>query len=76
MILRADYGDVITERKIKRKIRKCDGSGADTIMIVSELEEKVYTVSFHKRRSLEDHDFVPCGYKKDEQGVSVSQYVP
>jgi hypothetical protein len=78
MILGADAGDVITvrtDRKIKRKIRRCDGSGADTIMIVSELQEKVCRVSFYNRRSLDDHDFVAFGYMKKEQGVSVSQYV-
>jgi len=46
MILCADIKDVITvrtERKIKRKLRKCDGSGpssTDMVTVVSEPEEK------------------------------------
>ena len=46
MILCADVKDVITvrtERKIKRKLRKCDGSGpssTDMVTVVSEPEEK------------------------------------
>jgi hypothetical protein len=50
MILNADAEDVITvrmERKMKRKRRKFDGSGlpgADTVVIVSEPEEKVYRI--------------------------------
>jgi hypothetical protein len=48
MILDTDASDVITvctERKIKRKMRNCDGSGpssADMVTKVSEPEEKIY----------------------------------
>ena len=71
MILCADIKDVITvctKRKINRKFRKCDASGpssADMVTVVSEPEEKIYRVSFHKRRRLEDFDSVPFGYIKD-----------
>ena len=68
MILCADVKDVIavrTERKIKHKFRKSDGSGpssADMVIVVSEPEEKIYLVSFHKRRRLNDFNSVPFGY--------------
>jgi hypothetical protein len=53
MILGTDATDVITvrtERNIKRKKRKGDGSGpsnAGVAAIVPEPEEKIYRVSFH-----------------------------
>jgi hypothetical protein len=81
MILCADVKDVITvrtERKIKRKFRKCDGSGpssADMVTVVSEPEENIYRVSLHKRRHLDNFDSVPFVYIKDEQGSSTSQCV-
>jgi hypothetical protein len=52
MILGGDAREVITvrtHRKIKPKMRNCDGNGlavADTLTLVSESEEKVYNVSF------------------------------
>jgi hypothetical protein len=55
---------VRTERKIKRKKRTGDGAGVATI--VSEPEEKIYRVSFHKRRRLDNFDSVPFGYTKNE----------
>jgi hypothetical protein len=78
MILNTDAPDVIivhTERKIKRKIRNCDVSGpssADMVTIVSEPEEKVYRVSFHKRRRLDGFDSVPFGYIKDDHSCFAS----
>jgi hypothetical protein len=72
MILDADAADVITvhtERKIKRKKRTCDGSGpssAGVANIVSEAEEKIYRVSFQKRRRLDNLDWVPFDYTKNE----------
>jgi hypothetical protein len=72
MILNADAKDVITvrtERKIKRKRRKCDVSGlpgADTVVIGSEPQEKV---PFHKRRRLENQDSVSFGYVKKRTGL-------
>ena len=81
MILCADVKDVITvrtESKIKRKRRKCDGSSpssADMVTVVSETEEKLFRVSFHKRRRLDEFDSVPFGYIKDERGGSTSQCV-
>ena len=57
MILSADAREITinTERKIKRKTRKCEYSslpGTDAIVIVSEPEENVHRISFHKRRRL------------------------
>jgi len=46
--------------KIKRK-RKVEGGGL--ISIVTETEDKIYRISFFKRRRLDDHTSVPFGYK-------------
>jgi hypothetical protein len=79
MILGTDASDVITvrtERKIKRKKRKGDGSGPSiggVAIILSEPEEKIYRVSFHKRRHLDNFDSVHFGYIKGEQSGSTSQ---
>jgi hypothetical protein len=78
MILGDDAGDVITfrtDRKIKRKLRRCGPSGANSATVVSEPEEKVYRVSFDKRRRFNDCDSVLFGYRKGEQSVSYSQCV-
>jgi hypothetical protein len=81
MILGVDATDVITvrtERNIKRKKRKGDGSGpssAGGATIGSEPEEKIYRVAFHKSRRLDDFDSVPFGYIKGEQSGSTSQCV-
>ena len=52
---------VHTARKIKRKRGK-DGDGR--IRIVTEPEDKMYWVSFLKRRRLHDNTSVPFGYIK------------
>jgi hypothetical protein len=81
MFLGTDTADVITvrtEKKIKRKKRKGDGSGpgsAGVAIIVSEPEEKIYRVSFHKRRRLVDFDSVTFRHKKCEHNGSTSQCV-
>jgi len=81
MILGTDAAVVITvriDRKIKRKMRKCDGSGpssAHTVTIVSETEEKINRVSFHKRKRLDDFDSVPFGYTKEAQSSPTPQCV-
>jgi hypothetical protein len=60
--LGANDKEVITVRtdlKMKLKFRKYDCSGtysADTISVVSEPEAKLYRVSFHNRRRLDDFD--------------------
>ena len=50
---------VHTEKKIKRK-RKVRGG---LVSIVTEPEDKIYRISFFKRRRLDDHTSVPFGYK-------------
>ena len=45
------------------------------VTVVSEPEEKIYQVSFHKRRRQENFDSVPFGYIEDEQSGSTSQCV-
>jgi hypothetical protein len=52
-----------TARKIKRKTGK---NGEGRVQIVTESEDKVYRVSFLKRRRLQDNTSVPFGYIKQE----------
>jgi len=61
MILRTgdDVLHVHTERKIKRK--RTGGGGL--VAIVTEPEDKIYRISFFKRRRLGDNTSVPFGYK-------------
>jgi hypothetical protein len=72
VILDDDASDVITvhtARKIKRKKRRSDGSGpsaADTVTLVSEPQDKIYRVSFHKGTRLDNFDSFPFGYVADE----------
>ena len=66
MILGVDARDDITvrtDKKIKLKMKNC---GADTATIISEPEEKVYRISFLKRRRLNNFDSVPFRYVNDE----------
>jgi len=60
MILRTedDVVNVHTERKIKRK-RK----GGGLVAIVTKPEDKIYRISFFKRRRLGDNTSVPFRYK-------------
>jgi len=62
MILRTgnDVVNVHTERKIKRKRM---GGGGGIVAIVTEPEDKIYRISFFKRRRLGDNTSVPLGYK-------------
>jgi len=50
---------VHTEKKIKRKWK----AGGGIISIITEPEDKMYRMSFFKRRRLGDNSSVPCGYK-------------
>jgi len=50
--------NVHMEKKIKRK--RTEGG---TVSIVTEPEDKMYRVSFFKRRRLADNTSVPFGYK-------------
>jgi hypothetical protein len=62
MILRADESEnvmVHTENKIKRK------RAGGRIDIISEPEDKLYRVSFFKRRRLAENASVPFGYIND-----------
>ena len=64
MLLRGTERDSVTvhtARKFKRK-RCRDGDGR--IRIVTEPEDKIYRVSFLKRRRLHDNTSVPFGYIK------------
>jgi hypothetical protein len=61
MVLKGGPQDVVlvhTDKKIKRK-RK-DGGG---VSLISEPEDKIYRVSFFKRRRLSNNNSVPFGYK-------------
>jgi hypothetical protein len=60
MVLNGGPRDVVTvytDKKIKRK-RKGGG-----VSIVTEAEDKIYRISFLKRRRLRDNNSVPFGYK-------------
>ena len=48
-----------TERKIKRKRKPGEG----IVSIITELEDKLCSISFFKRRGLADNTSVPFGYK-------------
>ena len=52
---------VHSEHKIKRKRKS--GGGGGIVSIVTEPEDKVYRISFFKRRRLSDETSVPFGYK-------------
>jgi hypothetical protein len=51
---------VQSDHKIKRK-RKSGGGG--NVSIVTETEDKIYRISFFKRRRLNDETSLPFGYK-------------
>jgi hypothetical protein len=62
MVLKGGPRDVVivhTDKKIKRK-RKGGGGG---VSIVTEPDDKMYRISFLKRRRLSDNNFVPFRYK-------------
>jgi len=50
--------NVHTEKKIKRKRMV-----GELVSIVTEPEEKIYRISFFKRRWLDEHTYVPFRYK-------------
>jgi hypothetical protein len=52
---------VHTSHKMKRK-KRSDGNNA-CITIVTEPEDKIYQISFFKRRRLPDNNSLPLGYK-------------
>ena len=56
-----DVVTVHTDKKINRK-REKDGR----VQILSEAEDKIYRVSFFKRRRLHDNNSVPFGYINNE----------
>jgi hypothetical protein len=56
-----DVVTVHTDKKIKRK-REKDGR----VQILSEAEDKIFRVSFFKRRRLHDNNSVPFGYINNE----------
>jgi hypothetical protein len=63
MILKGDEQETVTvqtQKKIKRK----RGKGGDgRINIITEPEDKLYRMSFLKRRRLNDNTSIPFGYK-------------
>ena len=73
IILGVDSEYVITVRidRKKRKTRNYDVNsvlGADAVTIVSEPEDKVCTVSFYKRRGLDNSDSAPFVLIKEQHG--------
>jgi hypothetical protein len=63
MILKGDEQETVTVHT-QKKIRRKRGKGGDErINIITEPEDKLYRVSFLKRRRLNDNTSVPFGYK-------------
>jgi hypothetical protein len=62
MILgREEEPTVIVHTEKKMKSKRTGGGG--TVSIVTEPEDKMYRISFFKRRRLADNASVPFGYK-------------
>jgi len=57
-----DVVTVHTDKKIKLKRQK-----VGRVQILSEAEDKIYRVSFFKRRQLHDNNSVPFGYLSADQ---------
>jgi hypothetical protein len=54
---------VHTEKKIKRKKANRANEGAGTcVVVITGPEDKMYRISFFKRRRLRDNTSVPFGY--------------
>ena len=64
MILGKGEARIVTvhsDHKIKRKRKS--GGGGGIVSIVTEPEDKIYRISFFKRRRLNDETSLPFGYK-------------
>ena len=61
MILRT--GDAVVNVHTERKIKRKRMGGGGPVAIVTEPEDKIYRISFFKRRRLDDNTSVPFGYK-------------
>ena len=59
MILNRDDKATVTVRTEKKIKRKRDDRG---VHVIAEPEEKIYRVSFLKRRRLDNNNSVPFGY--------------
>jgi hypothetical protein len=67
MILSTDVDETVTVRtKNKSKRKRCDGG----VNIISQPEEKMYRVSFSKRKRLNDNTSLPFGYIYDVSMMS------
>jgi hypothetical protein len=60
MVLNDGPRDVVTVHTEKKIKRKRNGEG---VSIVTEPRDKIYRISFLKRRRLSDNNSVPFGYK-------------
>ena len=61
MILRT--GDAVVNVNTERKIKSKRTGGGGLVAIVTEPEDKIYRISFFKRRRFGDNTSVPFGYK-------------
>jgi len=59
MILNRDDAENVTVRSVKKIKRKRDDEG---VHVVTEPEEKIYRVSFLKRRRLSNNSSLPFGF--------------
>jgi hypothetical protein len=60
MILKRKTEENVTVHMAKKIKRKRTGGG---VSIITEPEDKIYRISFFKRRRLHDETSVPFGYK-------------
>jgi hypothetical protein len=65
MILRGEP-DIVTVRQKRRLSERGRG-----VALITEPEEKMYRISFHKRRRLNDNTSVPFGYINEAVGDTV-----
>ena len=61
LVLNGRSNSTVTVRTAKR-IKRKRSEGA-CVSIVTDPEDKIYIVSFFKRRRIDDNTFVPFGYK-------------
>jgi hypothetical protein len=62
MVSNRDIKEIITVHTARKIKRKRGRDGDERINIISEPEDKIYRVSFFKRRRLDDNTSVPLGY--------------
>ena len=68
MILKEMEGTVTVHTAKKIKPRR---EGGEVVSVITEAEDKMYRISFFKRRRLRDNTSVPFGYKSDDRTIAI-----